>query len=95
MSETRPREFIVRPSYKNKDVWYASINIEKYIGYEGSIVLVEKQAYQAALDQCESLADALKRYKGLCVHWNVAHKDCGSIATEALAEFAKFKRGLK
>jgi len=43
------------------------------------------------LPEIEKLVAALKRYKGLCVHWDANHHEtCGRPADDALTNWRKF-----
>lgn len=57
--EIKPREWTLRPSHRNNNVWYASTKLDLHQGYNGVVHVIEKSAYDELEARVKGLTLAL------------------------------------
>lgn len=80
---------LIEQATKERSHYYVKSVCEKSILAIG-MLMSENETLRAQLDVAK---EALKRYKGLCVHWNKNHHEtCGRPADEALAKLEELEK---
>jgi len=71
-NEQKPREFWIRPSYKNSSsTFYCTTNLMKYAGYQNIIHVIEYSAVDKLQKENEKLKETIYNLKCELCEWEI------------------------